>query len=338
MKSLIDKSNMYKVLRDFPSQFGKALEIAEGVKVPKKKYSNVIVAGMGGSSMPAAIIETYLGKNLKTPILICQNYNLPKAADSKSLVFASSFSGNTEETLSVYKECRRKKIQMVGITTGGELAKLCQKDKTPLILIPNEGIQPRCGTGYMFTGILAAMTGAGLAPNKTAEIKAAASALSKMNFEEEARKIASQLLGKLIVVYASEKNKEIARICKIKFNENSKVMAFYNYFPELNHNETAGFTNFRKENIPTVIIILRSKSDHPRILKRMDITAEIIREKGGEVLNIAMPEGNPLTQIFGTLYFGDFVSYYLALEYNTDPSPVEVVEYLKKRLKDIMDW
>jgi len=334
MNSPIDKSNMYKVLRDFPLQFGKALAIAAKIKVPKKNYSNIIVAGMGGSSMPAAIIETYLGKNLKTPILICQNYDLPPEANSKSLVFASSFSGNTEETLSVYKECHRKKIQMVGITTGGELAKLCQKDNIPLILIPNDGIQPRCGTGYMFTGILKAMIGAGLAPNKTAEIEATAKAMAKMSFEEEAKKMAQQLLGKLIIVYASEKYKEIARICKIKFNENSKVLAFYNYFPELNHNETAGFTNFGKENIPTVVIILRNKNDHSRILKRMEITADIIREKGGEVLNISMPAGNPLTQIFGTLYFGDFLSYYLALGYNTDPSPVEVVEYLKKRLKE----
>lgn len=334
MNPTIDKANMHQVLKNFPLQFGKALAIVAKIKVPKKKYSNVIIAGMGGSSMPAAIIETYLGEKLKTPILICQNYDLPKEANNKSLVFASSFSGNTEETLSVYKECRRKKIQMVGITTGGELAKLCQKDKVPRILLPNEGIQPRCGTGYMFTGILAAMGKARLAPNKTNEIKATAKALSQMDFEVEAQKIAKQLVNKLIIVYASEKYKDIARICKIKFNENSKVMAFYNYFPELNHNETAGFTNFRKENIPTVVIILRNKNDHPRILKRMEITADIIREKGGQVLNIAMPEGNPLTQIFGTLYFGDFVSYYLALEYNTDPSPVEVVEDLKKRLKE----
>lgn len=325
---------MFKVLKDFPLQFEKALAISQKVKVPCKKYSKVIIAGMGGSSLPASIIETYLGEKITVPIYICQNYSLPKEANKESLVFASSFSGNTEETLSVYKECRRKKIQMVGITTGGELAKWCVKDKVPKIELPQEGIQPRCGTGYMFTGILAAMTKAGLAPNKSQEIKATARALTKMTFEENAKQIAPKLKGKLIIVYASEKYKEVARIWKIKFNENSKVLAFYNYFPELNHNETAGFTNFRKENIPTVVIILRNKADHPRILKRMEITSDIIREKGGEVVNIEMPEGNPLTQIFGTLYFGDFVTYYLALEYGTDPSPIEVVEYLKKRLKE----
>lgn len=334
MNPQIDKSNMYQVLKDFPLQFGKVLVIAAKVKIPKKKYSNVIIAGMGGSSLPAAIIETYLGDRLKAPILICQNYSLPREANAKSLVFASSFSGNTEETLSVYKECRRKKIQMVGITTGGELAKLCVKDKVPKIKLPQEGIQPRCGTGYMFTGILVAMTKAGLAPNKANEIKATAEALTKMTFEENAKQIAPKLKGKLIIVYASEKYKDVARIWKIKFNENSKILAFYNYFPELNHNEIVGFTNFRKENIPTMVIILRNRADHPQILKRMEITSDIIREKGGEVINIEMPEGNPLTQIFGTLYFGDFVSYYLALEYETDPSPVEVVEYLKKRLKE----
>lgn len=325
---------MYKVLKDFPLQFKKALAIAAEVKIPKKKYSNVIIAGMGGSSLPAAIIETYLGDKVKVPIFICQNYSLPKEANTKSLVFASSFSGNTEETLNVYKECRRKKIQIVGITTDGELAKRCVKDKVPAIELPQEGIQPRCGTGYIFTGILAAMTRAGLAPDKSREIKATANALQKMNFDLGAKKIAHNLKGKLILVYASEKFKDLARIWKIKFNENSKVLAFYNYFPELNHNETAGFTNFRKENIPTLVIVLRNKKDHPRILKRMDITCDIIRQKGGEVINIEMPQGDLLTQIFGTLYFGDFVSYYLALEYGTNPSPVEVVEYLKKRLKE----
>ncbi len=329
----IDKSNMLKVLHDFPLQFGKALEITAKVKVPRKQYKNVVIAGMGGSSLPAAIIETYLQGEISLPIYICQNYSLPQEADQKSLVFISSFSGNTEETLSVYQECKQKKITMVGITTNGQLSKWCKKDNVPFIKLPEEGIQPRCGNGYNFTGILTAMSKAGIVPDKTKEIKETAQALAKMQFPP-AQKIARMLKNNLIIVYASERFREIARIWKIKFNENSKVLAFHNYFPELNHNETAGFTNLKKEGIPTTVIILRNSKDHPRILKRMKITADIINQKGGNVITIKMVEGSLLTQIFGTIYYGDFISYYLALEYKTDPSPVEIVEYLKKRLKE----
>jgi len=329
----IDKSNMLKVLKDFPLQFGKALKITAKVKVPRKQYKNVVIAGMGGSSLPAAIIETYLQGEVKAPIYICQNYSLPQEANQKSLVFISSFSGNTEETLSVYQECKQKKITMIGITTNGQLSKWCEKDNVPLIKLPEEGIQPRCGNGYNFTGILTAMSKAGIVPDKSKEIKETAQALANMQFPP-AQKIARTLKKNLIIVYASERFREIARIWKIKFNENSKVLAFHNYFPELNHNETAGFTNLKKEGIPTTVIILRNKQDNPRIQKRIKITADIINQKGGNVITIKMVEGNLLTQIFGTIYYGDFISYYLALEYKTDPSPVEIVEYLKKRLKE----
>lgn len=323
---------MYQVIKDFPLQFGKALKITAEVKLPKKQYSGVVIAGVGGSSLPAAIIDTYLNDEVTLPIYICQNYSLPPEADKKSLVFISSFSGNTEEVLSVYQECRKRKITMIGITTNGQLAQWCRRDNVSLIKLPEEGIQPRSGTGYNFTGIITAMTMVGVTPDKSAEIRATARALQKMRFPQ-AKKIARKLKNNIIIVYASEKFREIARIWKIKFNENAKVLAFHNYFPELNHNESTGFNNLRKEKIPVTVIILRNKTDHPRIQKRMDITKEIIEQKGGKVINIKMTPGNLLTQIWGTIYYGDFISYYLALEYNIDPSPVHVVEYLKKRLK-----
>ena len=336
MNQTMDKSNMKQVLLDFPLQFSKALELTKDIKLTKK-FNNLVVAGMGGSSLPANILATYLDLDLSLPLFITRNYSLPSQANKNSLVFTISFSGNTEETLAVYEQAKKAGMQIAAITPGGKLAETAAKDKTPLVKLPQEGIQPRSGTGYIFTAMLGALMNAGIIKNKRTDIFETIKKLQNFSSTDQAaaKKIAQQLKNRLIIVYASEKYSALARIWKIKFNENAKVLAFYNEFPELNHNETAGFSNLEQEKIPTTVIILRQPvKDNPRILKRMNITKEIIEDKGGEVLMIDIIGVNPLDELFSTLYLGDWISYYLALEYNTDPSPVEVVEYLKKRLKE----
>jgi len=327
-----DKNNMRQVILDFPLQFHKALQLSKNIK-PKGEFDNLVVCGMGGSSLPADLLKTYLALDL--PIYISRNYKLPKKSNAKSLIFTISFSGNTEETLSCYAQALSRGFEPISITIGGKLAELCQQNNTALILLPNEGIQPRCGTGYIFTAMLKVLINAGIVEDKIADIDETVELLkNNSSFEEKAKNLAKKLKNKLILVYASEGYEALARIWKIKFNENAKVLAFYNTFPELNHNEMAGFTNLSKENIPLIVLMLKNKKNHPRIIKRMQITADIIKQKGGEIIFINMPQGNPLYEIFATLYIGDWLSYYLALEYETDPSPVEVVEELKWRMRD----
>ena len=153
------------------------------------------------------------------------------------------------------------------------------------------------------------------------------------SIKQISEEVAKKLVNKVPLVYASNKFKCLARIWKIKFNENSKIPAFYNYFPELNHNEMVGFTQINKKNNAFHVIILRDKNDHLRSLKRMKFFANLMKTKGIEVDFIEIKNGDLLFKIFSTLLLGDWVSYYLALEYKVDPTPVKIVEEFKKKLK-----
>ena len=150
-------------------------------------------------------------------------------------------------------------------------------------------------------------------------------------FEEQGKKIAEELLGKTPVVYGSTKFKSLAMIWKIMFNENAKTPAFWNFFPELNHNEMVGFT---KPQGKFQLVILRDQNDHPRNLKRIEITTDILKNYGVDSTIVDMPEDGMLYRIFATLQIGCWASYYLALKYEIDPTPVEMVEELKEKLKD----
>ncbi len=321
---------MRQVILDSPNQFREALEFARDIKI-KGKFKNIIICGIGGSALPANLIITYLSQELAIPVYVHRSYGLPAQAGSDSLIICISYSGNTEEAISAYEEAKKRKLKVAVISVGEKLGKLAQENGTPWAKIPAVGIQPRSGTGYVFTSLVKILSNSGIIEDKSQEILKLASALKPVKLETQGKELAKKLVGKIPLVYASDKFKALARIWKIKFNENSKVLAFWNYFPELNHNELIGYTNLQGK---FHVIILSDKDDHPRILKRMEITSGLMKSKGAEVTTIDIPQGNLLFKIFSTLILGDWVSYYLALEYNVDPTPVVMVEDLKMRLKE----
>lgn len=320
---------MRDVILNFPKQFKVGLERAEGVKV-EGDFKKIVICGMGGSALPSAVLMSYL-PDLAVPVYVQRSYGLPPQADEKSLMVAISYSGNTEETISSYEKAVKKGLKVVAITTGGKLKELAGRDNLPVVLIPNTGIQPRCATGYLFAVFLKVLSNSGIIQDKSEEILKMAEALEPSRFEARGKELAKKLKDKIPVIYASDRFKALARIWKIKFNENSKIMAFWNYLPELNHNEMVGLTNL-KGNFH--FIILRDKDDHPRILRRMDLTADLIREKGTSVDFVEIEGNNVLEKIFNNSLLADWVTYYLALEYNIDPVPVKIVEEFKKRLQE----
>ena len=322
-------SNMREVILNFPKQFKEGLEAAKGVKV-KGKFSKIIVCGMGGSALPSNILLTYL-PDLKPPLYIHRNYGLPSGADKKSLIIAVSYSGNTEETISAYEEAVEKGFKTIAISCGGKLKELAEKKNLPQVIIPSTGIQPRCATGYLFSALLKTLSNSGVIEDKSEEVLEMAENLNPLNFEAQGKNLAKKLTDKIPIIYASNSFKSLARIWKIKFNENSKIMAFWNYFPELNHNEMAGITNL-KGNFH--ILIIRDKDDQPRISKRMELFADLAKEKGVEVDFIELEGKNILEKIFNNLILSDWVSYYLAQEYKVDPVSLEIIEEFKKKLKE----
>jgi len=222
----------------------------------------------------------------------------------------------------------------VGVSAGGVIEQMCQENNIPHVKlpIPFENFQPRMATGHFVSAILQILVNANKLSKDAVEMdditKQLRESIPKM--EDEGKRIAKTLVGKTPVVYSGTKFKALAMIWKIKINENAKTPAFWNYFPELNHNEFVGFTNPQSQ---FRVIILRDLEDHPRNLLRHDVTAKFLQERNIETEIIDIPEGDILYRVFATIALSDWTSYYLALEYEQDPTPVDMVEDFKKALK-----
>jgi len=326
---------MRETILDFPKQFKEGIERAKDIRV-EGRFENIIICGMGGSALPADLLLTYLN-DLKLPFYIHRSYNLPPQAIKESLIICISFSGNTEETISAFKEAQRKKLKIAVITTGGELAKLAQKYNTSFVLLPSVKIQPQWAIGYLFGSLMKVLSNSGVIEDNSEEILKMAENLKPLRLEAKGKILAKKLAGKIPLIYASDKFKSLARIWKIKLNENSKIMAFWNYFPELIHNEIVGYSELKSQisNLKNFhVIILRDSGDHPKILKAMELTAVLLKKKGIEVDFVEIEGKSILEKLFNNLILSDWVSYYLAKEYKIDPAPVEIVEEFKKKLKE----
>ena len=317
---------MRKIILDSPKQFSVGLKAAENIKV-KGIFENVIVSGMGGSAWPTDIFTNWLTPSV--PIYVNRTYNLPPQANSKTLAIFSSYSGNTEEPLFSFKEAMQKKIPSIGITSGGELKKLCQKNNIPAAIIPSD-FQPRMATGFLFPALSTVLSNCGIIKDKSKEILEMADNLKPENFEEQGKQIAKKFKGKIPIIYTPDRFRAIGYVWKIKFNENSKTLAFCNYFSELNHNEINGWENILG-NFSAVI--LRDPDDHPRMLKQIEFTEELIKSKNVDVEVVEMEGKNSLSKIFNAIILGDWISYYLSLENKVDPIKLKIIEDLKAKLK-----
>ena len=319
---------MRKTILNFPKQFKEGIESAKDIKI-EGRFKNIIICGMGGSALPADLLVIFFN-DLKLPVYIHRSYNLPPQATKESLIICISFSGNTKETISAFKEAQERKLKVAAVTAGGELAKSAKKYNTPLVFLPSVKIQPRWAIGYLFGALVKVLSNSGIIEDNSDEILKIAEKLKPLELETQGKSLAKKLVGKIPLVYASNKFKSLARIWKINFNENSKIMAFWNYFPELIHDEIVGYSNLKNFHV----IILRDSDDHPKILKAMDLTADLLKQKGIEVDFVELEKKNVLEKVFNNLILSDWVSYYLAKEYKIDPTPVEIVEEFKKKLKE----
>jgi len=320
-----DKSNMLGKLQDFRNQVKNAFKIAKKAKLPKfkkSKLSNIVVCGMGGSSAGGLLLASFIKKY---PLYVIRNYELPKYVNKNSLVFVVSYSGNTEETLATYNEAKKRKATVIVITSNGKLA---EKEKKKAIIIPS-GYQPRIALGYTFIPLLIALSRYRLISNQDNAIRETIKSLVPKSCSKEGFMIAKNLNQKIPVIYASEKMQAVAYLFKTMINENAKQPAFYHFFPEMNHNEINGF---KKQAKKLHIVIVRDKKDHVKIRKRMAISRKLIKERTG-VTEVFTKGTSLLTRLIHTVYIGMYTSYYLALMNKVDPTPVPVVEELKKRLK-----
>jgi len=293
----IDKSNMRETILKTYEQFSMGENCAGDLKVESKEFDWVCISGMGGSPMAGDILKSV---ELDPQIIINRDYNLPNCISEKSLVVALSYSGNTEETISTYEEALKRKANLIVISSGGKLEEKAKKDNVIFIKIPKPfpDFQPRYATGYIFGALTKVLSNSQAIKSYSEQLKELANKLKNQDEEQEGLMFAKKLKGKIPLFYASQKNIHIARIAKIKINENSKIPSFFNTFPEMNHNELVGFTNTL---CSFYAIIFKDKDDQPQIQLRMDVCKNLFREKGIDTEEIQVKGNTQLEKIFLTL-------------------------------------
>lgn len=337
-----DKSDMLSLLLDFPYQIKDAAKIGKMYKLIKGHFDKIVFSGVGGSAIGADLIRSYLYRECRVPIIVNRDYTLPAFVDTKTLFIVSSYSGNTEETLSAYKEGLKKGAKIIIITSDGELKRLASKDGFPCITIP-QNLPPRCALGYSSIPIIVLFSRLGLIPNKDRDIEDALLTLMKLKkislspqIKEDkniAKNIAKVLFNKYAIIYgANQYIDSVVTRWRGQLAENAKSISSTHLFPEMNHNEIVGWRNPKSVMKDLVVILLRDKGDYIRVKKRMDISKSIIEKEGVKVIEVHSEGKSILSRIFSLIYIGDFVSFYLAILNDVDPTPVDNVTYLKKEL------
>lgn len=308
------------------------------INVPAKDIANIVLAGMGGSAFPAVFVQSWPGTSV--PFEISRNYDLPKYVSPATLFIASSYSGNTEETLSALDQAEAAGAQVVVIAAGGKLAERAQASGHPLLEIPG-GIQPRMSSFYFYGALVQLFEKLGLvAHGSSAELHAAGEWLKDQvaNWRAEiptdknpAKKLALELIGKSVVVYSGPKIFPSANKFKICLNENAKNVAWVNQYPELNHNEFIGWSSHPVDK-PYAVVEIRSSLEHERTQKRFEVTERLLSGKR-PAPEVIVPQGETLIQqLLWTANFCDYVSLYVAILNGLNPTPVDLVEKLKTLL------
>lgn len=340
-----DKSGMLELIESFPAQCKDAKRIGERFNLPEgfsKHCKNIVCLGLGGSAIGADLARSYIADDAGVPLIINRNYSLPNFVDENTLVIASSYSGDTEEVLSAYRDARARGCEIIVITSGGKLAKLAKEDKVPCLGIPG-GLPPRCALGYSFFPLLIVLSKIGIIKNQSAAIDDAIRLLSSLknsrlgykvkHNDNPAKKIAVQIYGRLPFVYGGADHVDsVVTRWRGQLAENSKTLASSHIFPEMNHNEIVGWENPKSILAKSAVIILRDAADHPRTSRRMDITKSILKKSKVKVIEVSSTGRDLLARVFSLIYIGDFVSFYLAILNKVDPTPVDRVTYLKKEL------
>lgn len=281
---------------------------------------------MGGSALPADLINDFLGNQ---PLQLVRDYQLPKDVRSEDWVICASFSGNTEETLSIFHDAKQRGCPTILISHGGELKKIAEEYNIPFVPIP-DCIQPRCATGYFFATILALLHRCGRISNQKKTLEELQQFLLQRrdHHEVQGKELAESLAGRVPIVYGPGELYGACRIWKIKLNENCKIQSFFNVFPELNHNEMVGYSQLIMKPI---ILYLISQFMDPRIGKRMRVMKEVLGENI-PIIEIPLAGKSLLQETFDALAVADYTSFFLAERLGIDPTPVEMVESFKKRL------
>lgn len=325
--AVFDKSGMYEIIENLYEQVERGYEFSKQVSI-NTPISNIIIAAVGGSAIPGYILKQYL-KNSKIPVFVIEDYKLPNFAGRESLVFVISYSGDAEETVSMYRDALKKECNIITIGAGGKLREISSLSRTTHILVPKE-IPTRLAYPYLFFPMLRILENSKIIPEQKEFVKRVVKILKHNKFEDITESISGKIMGKIPIIYASTSYEVVARKWKLNFNENTEIPAFFNTFPSATHNEIAYFL---RNNSQFYVLIIKSEEDEQMLKRRSLIVKDVLRETGVPVTEIGVTGDCYLVRLFSAMLIGDWLSYNLAIKIGVDPSPTRVIAEIKKRMQ-----
>lgn len=333
--------NMEEMIRSFPTQINQQFENLKSESFDLNQFSNIkniVIAGMGGSAISGDLVKILTKNQLNIPITVVRDYTIPSWSDENTLFILSSYSGNTEETISCFNAALLKSKKIISICTGGELQKKSINNNVKVVSIP-KGYQPRAALGYSLITLVCVLSKIELLDINFLNLIIKASMKLDSFYDEFCTKdslayrIADKINGGVIAIYGVESSTDhIASRLRAQIAENSKMLATYNVLPEMNHNEIEAWNKHQFSDMKKTVIWISDKDDHPRILQRIQITSKLLEEINVENIFIACSGDNYQERCLKLLFLNDWISYYLAEINNTDPVPVDRIMSLKNKL------
>ncbi len=343
--TMIDRANMLDGLARFPEQIKEALVIAEATeRLNFIKIDNVVVAGMGASAISGDIMASLFRDKLDVPLVVNREYDLPKWVNKDTLMICISYSGNTDETLSSFKLAYQKKCKIICISTGGKLQEYAEKRQVPFVKIP-AGLQPRAATAYLLfpsilflkkTGLLKTTIDADI--QETISVTHDFVAMNNKTVSEEtnqAKQLAKKFFTTIPQIYGWGVYTPIAIRWRHQLNENSKVIARTDLVPDCNHNDLVGWSANPEVSKQFSCVLFRDKDEETiDMTTRLNFMRDLFQNTAGAVLEVSPKGKSQLAKMMYLMCLGDFTSCYLAVLREIDPSPVEIITELKKRLAE----
>lgn len=326
---------MHQLVDEFPNQLRRAIEIGQKAKIGKPKFPirNVLITGLGGSGIGGTIISNILRDDLQVPVVINKEYRIPAFVNENTLVIVSSYSGNTEETLSAMMQAFKKDAQIVCITSGGLVKEYADTNDFDYVLIDG-GSPPRAAFGQSFVQIFFILHYLGLLQNDFISYLEKSIALleeDKAEIKKVAYDIASKLNGKIPVIYSDAKYEGVAVRFRQQINENSKMLCWHHVIPEMNHNELVGW---REKNENIAVVFLKNAQDYERNQERMEFVKTVVSQYASTTIEIESKGEKDIERVLFLIHLTDWVSCYLADLKGVDAIEVDVISQLKNKLAE----
>lgn len=330
----LDRKDMLGAVEQLPQNLADGLRRGRMSGLPRFSPREVVVCGMGGSSIGGDLLREWLALTTEVPCHVYRSYTLPAHVGKDSIVIVASYSGNTEESLSMFEEARKKRAKIVAVSSGGQLAKMCDSLSTPFARLPT-GMMPRASLGYMFGAMLGILERSGVsAVDKQVEeairVMGKAIAYCKQSVpttDNPAKMLAHELFTTVPVIVGYDLSRPVAKRWANQLCENGKVLAFCSELPELDHNEIVGWAKDPKSRNFAAVFLEHETRSSP-IRKRVKATKDMI----GKVASVYTVDAlglSPLAKMFSLVIMGDYVSVYMGVMRNEDPSSNEPIDELK---------